>query len=168
MYFLRSIILSHAGMNLFFMSAFNPYTRCMPQSKSSSKSARLIYPPAGEDIAIKFFAEHVPHIRIPIAHVCSCETGSYDFPAVIARQVEFEAVNHPIVLLPSAEMSLNTLLKCRLRLWRTGIIVPSTKLMPGHFPNARIFMDGIVWKNTRGISSTNLLYGTASGKQDPS
>lgn len=34
MYFFRSIILSHIGMGLFFIFAFNPCTRCIPRSKS--------------------------------------------------------------------------------------------------------------------------------------
>ena len=44
MYLLRSMILSHMDMSLFFMLALNPCTRCMPLSKRSSKSVCLMYP----------------------------------------------------------------------------------------------------------------------------
>ena len=40
-------------------------------------------------------------------------------------------------------MPANTLLKCLLALWHTGIIVLSTNVIPVHHPKAYIFMKSI-------------------------
>ena len=44
MYLFLSMILSHIGMSLFFILAFNPCTRCIPLSKRCPKSSCLMYP----------------------------------------------------------------------------------------------------------------------------
>ena len=67
--------------------------------------------------------------------------------------------HQPIVPFPSVAIPLNTLLAYLLRLWHTGIIVESTKVMPVHHPKAPRLRKNMSWKNTRLSNSTKRLYG---------
>ena len=90
--------------------------------KSLEKPWRDISP-IGKEPSVQFLCQHIPYFRIPVVHISSCEAEGYDFPTVIAGEMQLE-------------VPLKTLLAYRLRLWQTGIIVLSTKLMPVHLPKA--------------------------------
>ena len=89
-----------------------------------------------ELLAIQTFSKNLEHIRVFVADICTCKYKRYYLASVIARKVELKAMAPTIVPLPSVAIPLNTLLAYRLRLWHTGIIVESTKVIPVHLPNA--------------------------------
>ncbi len=48
--------------------------------------------PVGKDLAINLLNGHVPPPCVLVVHIGSCKTESHDFPAVVAQEVELEAV----------------------------------------------------------------------------
>lgn len=48
--------------------------------------------PVCKDLPVEFPGEDRPHSSVPVINVCSCETKRYDFPAVVALQVQLEPV----------------------------------------------------------------------------
>ena len=53
----------------------------------------LLYVSAvGEDLPVEFPGKNGPHAAVPVIHVRGCKCERYDFPAVVAQQVQLEAV----------------------------------------------------------------------------
>lgn len=103
----------------------------------------LYISPVGEDLSIKMFGKHTPYPFITIVNVSRCQTESYDLSGVVADEVQLETVAPSIVPFPFFARPANTLLKCLLMLWHTGIIVLSTKVMPEHLLKEYMHMNSI-------------------------
>lgn len=103
----------------------------------------LYISPVGEDLSIKMFGKHAPYSVITFVNVSRCQTESYDLSGVVADEVQLEAVAPSHRAFSIFARPANTLLKCLLRLWHTGIIVLSTKVMPEHLPKEYMHMNSI-------------------------
>ena len=60
--------------------------------KEALEELFLDIPPVSEHLSVKFFLNHLPHTDVPVVHVSSCKTERYDVSAVVAHQVQLEAV----------------------------------------------------------------------------
>ena len=49
-------------------------------------------PPVGEHLSVQVPGEDGPHPLVPVVHACPCEAERYDLPAVVAEDVQLEAV----------------------------------------------------------------------------
>ena len=59
--------------------------------KSLEKPWRDISP-VGKEPSVQFLCQYIPYFRIPVVHISSCEAEGYDFPTVIAGEMQLEAV----------------------------------------------------------------------------
>ena len=104
----------------------------------------LYISPVGEDLSIKMFGKHTPYPFITIVNVSRCQTESYDLYGVVADEVQLETVAPSHRAFPIfCKTGKHLVEKCLLRLWHTGIIVLSTKVMPEHLPKEYMHMNSI-------------------------
>ena len=59
--------------------------------KSLEKPWRDISP-IGKESSVQILCQDIPYLRIPVVHVSSCEAEGYDFPTVIAGEMQLEAM----------------------------------------------------------------------------
>ena len=65
--------------------------------------------PVRKHFPVKLPCEHVPHTLVPVIHVSPCETERYDVAAVVAHEVQLEAVapaHGPLAVLGQAVENL--------------------------------------------------------------
>ena len=48
--------------------------------------------PVGKQLTVEPFCQNSPHLWIPVVHMGTCETEGYDFPPVVADEVQLETV----------------------------------------------------------------------------
>ena len=84
------MILSHIGINLFFMLA--PVHEVYALVEERLEEFSLDIPPVGEYFPVEVLGENAPHPLVPVVHVRPCEAERYDLPGVVAQQVQLEAV----------------------------------------------------------------------------
>lgn len=69
-----------------------PVYKMYPPVKEILEKSLLDVPSVGKDLAIKLFGEDSPYPFIPVVNIRTCKTKCYDFPTVIAHQMQLEAV----------------------------------------------------------------------------
>lgn len=109
-------------MSLFFILAVT-VNELDALSKLALEEFLLDVPPVGTNLSIEHFCEHEPYTLVPIVHVCSCETECYQLSEIVAEQAQLESVRPPHGAPATFGKTQKILLKCRLTLWHTGIIV---------------------------------------------
>lgn len=88
--------------------------------------------PVAEEIAEG--ACHQPGQYLDISSVARRQTVAQQLAPIIDDEMQFEAENQPMLVLPRAAIPANTLCCLMRRLSHTEIGVASTKLMPVQFP----------------------------------
>lgn len=89
-YLFLSMTLSYMDMILFFMLAFRLCTRCMPRSRSDSKSSFFISP-VGEDFSVKMPGKHAPHPFSRLSTLAAVGQKVMISPESLHKEVQFES-----------------------------------------------------------------------------
>ena len=56
------------------------------------KKFLLYITPVGKHLPVELLSKHAPYSPVPVIYVCPCKTEGYDFSAVVAKQMQLEAV----------------------------------------------------------------------------
>lgn len=63
-----------------------------PLVEKAVEQPLLDVPPVGEHLPVEFLGKHRPHALVAVVHVCRCQAERYDFPTVVAQEVQLEPV----------------------------------------------------------------------------
>ena len=65
--------------------------------------------PVGKEPSVQILCQYISYIRIPVVHISSCEAEGYDFPTVIAGEMQLEAVTPAYCSFPICSHALENL-----------------------------------------------------------
>ena len=108
-------------------------------------------------LSIEYLCKYRPDSAVPVIYVCTCKTECYHFTGIIAKQMQFESMAPTHGTLATLSKTEKDLVKIPSYIvtYRNHRAVNERYTV--HLPKAWSFMNSIILRNTRGMSSTKRL-----------
>ena len=92
-YLFLIIILSHAGIGLFFIhSCFKSMNEPDTLTEQTLEEFLLDVSSVSKHLSMENLCKYRPHSSIPVIYVCPCKTECYHFTGIIAEQMQLESM----------------------------------------------------------------------------